>query len=366
MKILFDHQVYSFQRVGGISTYFNQIQKALKKKNIKFLNWVFISENQILDSENILLHCKPHVQFVGKKYLLDLINRLFMIPQLVLSDYDVFFPTYYKPYFLPFVKKPYVITVHDMTHEKYPELFKNNRDYTLKYKERVIKKASHVIAISESTKKDLVSFYQIPATKITTIYHGISKEFTTQNVSLQEPYFVFSGSREQYKNFPCLLEAFRKILNKHPNISLYCSGKKFNRNELSLIKSLGLENNVHASFYSENELNFLYQNSLALVYPSLYEGFGYPILEAMRAQTVVISSNSSSLPEVGGNASLYFNPNDSGELELIMNRVIQMNPEERDKIIKLGLNNIERFSIQTSMDRTIQVLKTLSSLQKQV
>lgn len=365
MKVVFDHQIFCIQNLGGISRYFTNIFKYIKSHqcdiqgelSVKYSDNIYI-KNISHDIENPPWFLKNN--FIGKKFFLERINRFYTNRLIEKIDFDVFFPTYYSTYFLDKIKQPYVLTVHDMTHEHFPEIFYKNKDFTLHYKRKAIENAAHLIAISENTKKDLLKYYNVAKEKISVIYHGIEQDYSTQSVTkFNDPFFLFVGERGGYKNFEIVLRALSALQNK--SINLISTGKSFSKREKGQLKKYGLEYRVIALHLTDSQLNYLYENAVALVYPSLYEGFGYPLLEAMRASCVVITSNSSCLPEIGGDAALYFNPLIVEELIGKMQYVLSLSKSEKSDIISRGAKNLLRFTLKESMDKTISVIKGVAS-----
>ncbi len=362
MRVVYDHQIFSLQRTGGISRYFVNLLHHLREyQEIETSLLLKYSNNLYLQDKNNSPYLPPKVlqkQFKGNKFLLGKINEQMVKKVLKKGEYDIFHPTYYNTYFSKTNTKPYVLTVHDMTHERFPQQFKSNHDFTLQYKEEAIINASHIIAISEHTKKDLLEFYSIPESKITVIYHGIEKEYVGQKIDgLPLSYFLYVGERGGYKNFEVVAEALAKTKDK--TVHLICTGKPWDSKEIGLLKNLGIENLVHHITVNDNQLNYLYENALSLVYPSYYEGFGYPILEAMRASCPVILSRASCFPEIGNNAARYFDPQDANELAKLMRQTIESN-FNRNFWIQMGIQNFSHFSIKQSVEKTIEVYKNIN------
>ena len=153
-----------------------------------------------------------------------------------------FHPTYYNPYFLKNLRRPYVITVYDMIHEKFSDMFRPN-DPTADFKRETIMKADKVIAISRHTKKDLMELYGLPDEKIVVIHlgHSVVNDETASVDGLPEKFILFVGQRGGYKNFKRFLTAFSVVNGKYPEIKLVCTGAGFKADEQDLIRSLGVE-----------------------------------------------------------------------------------------------------------------------------
>lgn len=357
MKVLFDHQIFSMQTYGGISRYFANLYNELPNSQINTQLGVFYSDNYYI--KNLL---------PGRTLLSDAIlkkdarrykwNKWYSRYLLERNDFDVFHPTYYHSYFLKSIKKPFVLTVHDMIHEIYPEIFVN--DPYKDYKAQVINKADHIIAISESTKSDILKFCAIPDEKITVVHHGYHlTQNLTQGTSASEvegPFILFVGEREGYKNFKGLLEAVGGFLVES-NVKLFCAGgSSFSGEELNLINRLKLQNHVTQFSVTDSRLKELYNTAVMLVFPSLYEGFGLPILEAFENNCPVVMSNTSCFAEVGGNAAVYFDPIDPESMRTAIMNVFE-DSSLRDRLRVLGQRRLRGFTFERCVNETIEVYK---------
>ncbi len=330
MKIVFDGLIYSLQKQGGISRYFDELINGLAEKQDceitvlirkDILNKVFngrvkveIIDSSINTSNKLLKYLSILID--GRK------TKNFLKNRKDLQD-GVLHHTYYR-YFSD-LKAKQVITVYDMTDEIFPKFFKGILYYLYAYnKKRVIFKSDSVITISESTKKDIVNFYNITLEKINVIYLGISNIFKKINRNKPaKPFFLYVGYRYYYKNFPFLLKAFNLWSQKDKYDLLCLGGGEFNKAETKLINDLNLANIVkQIPNISDEELVSYYNNAEALAYPSLYEGFGLPILEAMSCGTPVICSDIPVFHEVGGEFPLYYKTSNNflGQLEKTVNK----------------------------------------------
>ena len=261
-------------------------------------------------------------------------------------------------------KCPRILTVHDMIHERFKHNFASN-DNTIELKRKAVLRADHIITVSNSTKKDLIEIYKINENKITTIYHGIYPALTEENISNQKklfskPYLLYVGNRAGYKNFDLLIKAIGLSKKIKTNINLVTfGGPPLSGQEMKLIKSVGLElNQVIYINGNDSILSNLYQNAEAFVFPSLYEGFGIPSLEAMLNGCPVISNNTSSMPEVIGDAGEYFNPESIEEMIYAIEKVIFSNAR-RAELIELGFQRTTMFSWKKCANETLNIYKTL-------
>lgn len=353
MKILFDYQILILQKYGGISRYFKELIDRLE-----YINSVDCSIN-CYHSVNHYFHdrIKEYKELNGRKW--GFFNRINKVTSLyaINEDIDIFHPTYYDPYFLEKTKKKHVktvVTVYDMIHEIYRGKYPGHLDDTdIIRKELLIKECDHIISISESTKKDILKFYpEIPEDKVSVIPLATSNVNTnfafTKSSSLPDRYVLFVGERRDYKNFDNFYKALEPILSKDRELYLLCvGGGAFSEKEelmISKYRDRIIQKNVN-----DMDLMNAYCNALCFVFPSLYEGFGIPMLEAISAGVPVAASNSSSLPEVGGDAALYFDANDIADIQSKLEEVIY----NEDIVKKLKINAEERIK-HFSWDKTAE------------
>ena len=366
MKILYDHQCFTQQLYGGVSRYYYQLIKELKLLDDVIVNLSLIySNNHYLgnDKDFSVKQFFPNKKFYFKRTILDHINRYRTIKNLKNYNYDIFHPTYYNPYFLNHLRgKPYIITAYDLIQEQFPEI-SNSIDKTLQHKKEVIARATSIIAISENTKTDLIKFYNIPSNKIAVVYlaASISKEMaiTREKLNLPEKYILFVGTRNFYKNFENFILAVEPLLKDHKELFVITAGGGyFTKSELNLFESKKIKDKVIFKEADDTTLATLYANALAFVFPSKYEGFGIPVLEAMNCDCPAIISNKSSLPEVGGEAAVYFNPDDLDDIRQKIKSVV-FNSELRKELIIKGRIQRNKFSFVNTALQTHTVYRNI-------
>jgi glycosyltransferase involved in cell wall biosynthesis len=293
-------------------------------------------------------------------------NRKYSEKLISEGQFDVFHPTYYNPYFLDYLhSKPFVLTVFDLIYEIFPKYFPHSRKF-LEGKSLLIQKAAKIIAISETTKTDLMKFYEVPVGKIEVIYLanslnvGTGRHFTTNaDRILPERYLLYVGNRAMYKNFLFFVESIVPLLTQDKTLSVVCAGgKDFNQTEILLFHQWGVEQKLHYSPVNDAILTALYTNALAFVFPSLYEGFGIPILEAFACNCPVLISNTSSLPEIAGGACLSFDPKDKTS---ILDAVKQMlsNESLRSELRKKGKERVNFFSWGHTAEETKRLYESI-------
>ncbi|PIZ64706.1 hypothetical protein CO051_05990 [Candidatus Roizmanbacteria bacterium CG_4_9_14_0_2_um_filter_39_13] len=284
------------------------------------------------------------------------------------SDIDVFFaPAHYSPRFL---KQPLVVTIHDLSFLKFPNEFRRRDLYKLtNWTKYSIQKARQIIGVSKTTKKDILQEYPISSEKIQVIYNGFTKYPETKNsksVIKREfglstnRYILHVGTLQPRKNIPTLIVAFKKFHELHPDFKLVLQGKKgwMFHEIFATVKALHMEESVCIPGYVSDEIeSSLYQNAFCLAFPSLYEGFGLPILEAMSHSCPVIASHNASLPEIGGDACLYFDPKDSNDLNDKLEKLYG-DKNLVTTLIAKGKKRIRDFSWKKCAKETLEVIKS--------
>jgi len=278
------------------------------------------------------------------------------------SDITVFFaPAHYAPRFL---KQPVVVTIHDLSYIKYPNEFLKKDLYKLNnWTKYSIMKARNIIAVSKTTKKDILNHFQLPENDVTVIYNGFSKT----NISVKpssdvlkkyeiknKKYLLYVGTLQPRKNVPTLIESYKEFREQHPEFKLVLVGKKGWMFDAiyAKVQELNLEEHViFTGFESDEALNTLYKNAFCFVLPSFYEGFGIPILEAMSVGCPVITSHASSLPEIGGEACLYFDPNDKNDLSEKLEKLIA-NKQLYATLITQGKKRVKEYSWSKCAEET--------------
>jgi glycosyltransferase involved in cell wall biosynthesis len=357
MKILLDPQIFLLQKYGGISRYYTELFSILsRKKNIKVI-LPFYSTTNIYYSQSTLITFQQktysfYISILSKlriRYKENTIGRNedYLNSSICKQEYDLFIPTFYNPYFLKYIgSKPFVLTVYDMIHELFPEFYINDSLMVVKNKKDLMEKATRIIAVSENTKKDIIKIYpHIDSSKIDVVYHGCSIKTSQKKIPfLPLNYVLYVGSRNNYKNFTFLVSSISDLLIQYSNLFLICAGGgELDTIENELIRELGIENKVLQKNFEENELATYYRNAKCFVFPSLYEGFGIPILESMACGCPVVLAYHSSFPEIAGDAGVYFELNNSEDLKRKIEIFIQVE-SVRDEYSLKGLEQVKKFS----------------------
>jgi len=364
MTVLFDHQVFSLQRMGGISRYFYELIRHFSRMpDMEVKLPLALTSNVYMR----LLFPERYREYplLGKKVegiLQFAWNTLHTLRERKKHTYDVFHPTYYFPYFHDW-GKPLVVTIHDMIPERFPGDFRGLA-VTREWKRMFSQRADKIIAVSENTKKDIVELYGIKEEKIVVIHHGISfSPEIMERAHFTKPvfqrYVLFVGVRRGYKNFERLLRAVAPLIKKDMVDGVVCvGGGNFERNEQQLIDELGMTEFVLRYDVSDEELAYLYKKASVFVFPSLYEGFGFPLLEAFAGGCPVCCSYGSSFPEVAGEAAYYFDPYSEESIRESMEKVLG-SPTLRQQLIERGKERLKLFSWEKTAQYTKKVYEEM-------
>ena len=383
MKVLFDPQIFSSQRVGGISRLFAGLFDAFDLEPrvdwsvvIDFPHNLYIQE---------LERCRGpmtrYSQFFGGKKFRGKgrfysafcavsryqSERLETVRQAQEGDIDLFHPTYYDDYFLRGLKGlPFVLTVYDMIHDVFPEYL--NDPVTVDRKKRLIHGAKRIIAISQSTKNDLIRLTGVNENKVDVVHLAnfiTSKPGLAKCFEIPERYILFVGERAGYKNFRRLFQAAARLMHHDRELHLVCIGGAqedgcFPAEEALLIASEDLTDRVLIRSATDSELVRWYKGAQCLVFPSLYEGFGLPILEAFDSDCPVAASAISAMLEVGGDCAVYFDPESVDSIAECMERLLNSR-ELRSHLRALAKERATQFSVQRMAKETVDVYEAALS-----
>lgn len=301
-------------------------------------------------------------------------NRLRLVSNSIVTPFmmekfqpDVVHETYYSDTPATRLSSPRVITVYDMIHERMPHLYSNNP--ISKVKQKAVERADHVICISKNTRDDLIEFFNVPNEKISVIYLGFDEIFSgvqdNENVEsaldAEKPYILYVGSRRTYKNFSTFVNAYSTSVWLRDNFNIICfGGEKYTATDDELISKNKLTSD-HITYVSgdDSRLAAYYKNAAVFIYPSLYEGFGIPPLEAMSAGCPVICSHSSSVPEVVGDAGEYIDPTSIDSIKTALEKILS-SKEKRLNLINKGFNRCKQFSWNRCAQETLEVYRNLA------
>jgi glycosyltransferase involved in cell wall biosynthesis len=365
MKIVFDQQVFSWQQYGGISRYIYGLARGLTaeyRQNVAVVAPLYVNQYLKQAPKSLKVLGMPIKQTRRTGRVLRAINWAMAWPIIRYLHPDIVHETYYSASRIAPKSAKVVLTVYDMIHERFSDQF-SAFDATSKEKAIAVARADHIICISEQTRQDLIDFLGVNPAKTSVVYLGFSltsQPATPQKIdSLMRPFLLYVGNRDGYKNFVGILQAYAVSDKLKSDFDLICfGGGAFTNKEISLIKQLGLSTDTVRQISSSNDavLAGYYQAASAFVYPSLYEGFGIPPLEAMSFNCPVVCSNVSSIPEVVGNAGLMFNPNDTQSIRLAIEQVVG-DSALRESLIARGQERLKQFSWERCAQETLDVYR---------
>lgn len=382
MRVLYDHQAFTMQYWGGVSKCFcelishfsNDIVSEIgivESNNIHLQNTNFCPNLQPVSIDIQTFSAKHYFRGKGKLYKLgtkylniqtaESKNKNRSIELLKRGDFDIFHPTFFDDYYLPYLgNKPFVLTIHDMMPELFPEYFQRN-DMQILAKRKLAPKAAAIIAVSEQTKNDIVKILNISPEKIHVIHHGGPPiEHLKDDKQFQFPYFLYVGQRGAYKNFKQLLVDFSIFVSNHEEVKLICTGETFTAKEKALIDRYNITKNIVQVHVDDKKLKSLYANAIAFIYPSLYEGFGMPILEAYAYGCPVLLNHKSCFPEIAGEAAVYFNSNNhSSNLSEVLETFYHITDNERNILIEKGYNRLSLFSWEKSATKLEELYQSI-------
>jgi len=278
-----------------------------------------------------------------------------------------------------FYFKPCVVTIHDTTLSFYPGKKMGQWWRKLAYK-LVITMAVHmartVITVSKNTRNDVIKLFHISSQKVISVWNGLSTDFyqcteaehgeVKAKFQLPKEFLLYTGVWREHKNLVRLLQAFDIVKKSYPDVQLVITGKRDPHypEVLETVRTLGLSESVRfVGLVKFSDLQKLYSAATAYVFPSLYEGFGLPPLESMAAGTPVIASNSSAIPEVCGDATEYFDPENVEEMAEKISFVLK-NDSRRKELIEKGFKRIKEFSWDKSAEETLKILLEAVHLKK--
>lgn len=363
MKILYDNSIFFKQSYGGISKYFIKLFNSLNKKDeVNFLISHGIHKNEYLKS----FHSKS---YFFKKYpllcekIFSRLNNYNLKKNNLIFKPDIIHYTYYGPQISKKCKS--ILTVYDLTHEKFYKKYGFKKPY-FNYRKKIFDHVDAIISISENTKKDLIDIYKINESKINTIYLGIDnnlgKSTNLSSSKNQNPYMLYVGNRSKHKNFISVIKAYAKSKKINNNFEFLCfGGGNFNSYEKSLFSELNVSNKVKQVSGDDFSLNESYKNASLLVYPTLYEGFGLPPMEAIQNGCPVLISNVESLKEIYGDSVIYTDDPLNIE-EWIQNiEIILFQKKITEEFLIKGKKRIELFSWNKCADQTKNLYQKLLS-----
>lgn len=381
MKILYDFQAFDMQTHGGVSRCFVELYNhrpdnvemefgVVETGNVYLQNIGFKHEGYTWD--NFLAKGKfPMKKVLYKTYYNckyghpgewdhnPRLNRLYTEKRLRKADFDIFHPTFFDPYFLEYIgNKPFVLTIHDMIPELFPKYYPKTNEQII-YKKLLAPKATHIVTVSEQTKKDVINILGVPENKVSVVYHGADPApyYPSVGTNFDFEYILYIGERHMYKNFMGFCRDVMPILRRHKELKVVCTGKPFTNEEYFFFDAFGMRERFIYMFMETNQdMLDLYHNAIAFVYPSAYEGFGIPILEAYKADCPIMLNRASCFPEIAGDAAVYFTMGkDSSDFEEQFELLYHLNGNERNAIIEKQRERLKKFSWEKSAMELVNV-----------
>jgi glycosyltransferase involved in cell wall biosynthesis len=367
IRINFDHQIFSLQRFGGATRYFMNLANSLLAEPETRVQ----IQLGLYDKSFILESLYPSIRGISGSDLMPRHGIVRFVANEIFAHWYRFTPhkwrsklvhhcTYIYPVHLN-QKTPLIVTHHDCTLEKFKEQFRR-AELTIKVKRKIYQQANQIIAISNHSKNDLIDYYGIPENKIHVVYHGIEpslpRELCSSPFSMEpSPYILYVGARTPYKNFNGLMKAFSTSKAKSDFTLVAAGGGSFTDSETALMEKLGIRTTVLGfPAVSQPELAWLYYNAHGMVYPSTYEGFGFPPLEAMSMGCPTLASNSSCLPEILGDGPLYFESGSDDDLAGQLDSLCY-DQSLRDSLVQRGKQVVKRYTWAETANKTHAVYK---------
>lgn len=355
INIFYGPEIWSLQLVGGISRYFSELIPRISAHNKVY---AFATPNQNVFIEKIPKDSMIDISKFTSSHLLNF--------QKLTNSYSnstsIYHSTYYGNVNYSHLKRngfKIITTVYDLISEKFPNE-KRSMIPRVNLKKKAITQADHIICISNSTKSDLENIYKVNSEKISVVHLGVNSNSSSRKDGFseitKEKFLLFVGKRSGYKNFITLLTAFgeSEFLNKNFKLVLF-GGENFSNEEIKLVEKYNLSERIYLLNSSNDEtLEDLYLNATALVYPSLYEGFGLPIIEAMSFGCPVFAGTTSSMPEIGGDAVLYFNTTDMEDVKHVLENTLANESLLASKSL-IGYSRAAQFSWEKTAIQTLNV-----------
>lgn len=389
IRILYDELGF-FEPHGGVSRLFTEVMRNLPQGFEWRLSPVCTGNAYLQEPPFCLPSAKESVHdfirntlhghsFPGVSHVYKMLGRIFperfpsgelanarsRVKLLRAGDFDVFHTTTPHPMFNSWSsavgKKPIVTTVVDLI----PEILGNSRRVR-HFRKQLLQKSDHIIAITECTKRDLMRLYDVNEEKISVVYLGYNMPLEGnqhESIDLEvrwglktRQFLLFVGKRGGYKNFTWMVQSLAPLLKD--GLKLFCTGSPFSAQEKTLLSRLGVEGQVVQSFVSDLEMRALFGNALAFIHPSIYEGFGIPILDAFAAGCPAVLANASCFPEVAGGAALYFDPHEEGTFRAQIEK-LSRSIDLRDALVGKGYDRVREFSWRKCAQETADVYARL-------
>ena len=344
VRLVMDEQIFAIQPVGGISRMFAELAQVFSSGATPDLTLLPFNRPIV---NHYVLNRPELARALGAKKAASPVSALaqYLVRGPVSSDADIVHNTFYLPRGLGHLGHARrVITIHDMVPELLPHTRRRLDWMTLK--QRYVEAANFITCVSEATKQDLIKVYGPPRAPIEVVHHGVDPRFqpdVPRADFLPDRYVLFVGHRHQYKDADVLFRAFALIANSH-DVELLCvGGNGLTHEETSMLTELGIRERVSQRFLNDDVMPSAYAHADLFVFPSHFEGFGLPALEAMACGTPTLLARATSLPEVGSDAAEYFEPGDARDLACRMDEILS-DDDARADLKRAGLARSSKFT----------------------
>lgn len=361
LKVAYDYMLFNWQKHGGISRYFASLAEFLPEFGIKpkIISPLYLSDRLLSLPRSAVWGV--HVGDNWKHNLIgEPLGEALSRPLARLFGARIVHETTFHEARRAPRKCAVALTVYDMISELHPHL--PHADEQINRKRAAVERADKIICISENTQKDLLHFYPHLESKSEVVLLGFDSHFAKSGDTASphpRPYILYVGMRRDYKNWTGLVEAIGRSPRISGDFDLMCIGDgAFKPHELALIEASGLMGRVHQQVADDDALKLWYAHAAVFVYPSLYEGFGIPPLEAMAADCPVVAMNKSSVPEVCGNAAEYAEVSDPSTLVAALDNVLY-SVGRAQELRAFGKARLDRFSWHDCAARTSEVYKRM-------
>jgi glycosyltransferase involved in cell wall biosynthesis len=371
MRIAFDSNIFTMQKYGGVSRYMVRLGEELGKTGNEVEVFGWLHKNRYLAESAAL---KTRMRYLNEfpsrtRRLSHLLGDMIADVRLAVWRPEIIHESFCHARAVGYGKTPRVCTIHDLIHHKFPE-YRGQMNRVPEYQQKTIDRCDAVICVSESTKRDLLECMKVDPSKVHVVHHGFEHASGESILNSQEsmllaelsaaPYLLYVGARDGYKNFKGFLKALAASHYGRDLRVIAFGGNPFSAEEQSLIQKLGYgAETIRQCSGSDAILRALYRSAEAFVYPSLYEGFGFPPLEAMAEGCPVISSNASSMPEVIGDSAEFFEASSIDSIASALDAVIH-SESRRNELRELGAHRVHCFPWSKCVIKTEQIYKSLT------
>ncbi|MEN8447296.1 MAG: glycosyltransferase family 1 protein [Cyanobacteria bacterium J06555_13] len=366
LKVTYDYQIFCWQRYGGISRYFYELARRVSTAPdfaVQILAGAYMNEYLKQCPSGLVKGLSVPRIPKGQK-VLGRVNEVMSEWMLKSQSPDVVHETFYAAKSLAPAGAKVVTTIHDMLPEKFPQYFAKYGVSDVK--KRCVERADHILCVSKNTQKDLIELFDVDPDKTSVTYHGSSFQYCDRPISSEHqpatPYLLYVGGRGGHKNFGALLEAYARSTQLNEACNIVCfGGDILSEKEQALLAQRGIAADKLMRITGGDEVLIdLYKGAIAFVYPSLYEGFGIPLIEAMSLRCPVVCSDSSCFPEVAANAAEYFPPDNVDSLVQAL-EAVTFSQQRREQLIAAGTERVKQFSWDTCALQTQKVYQQVMS-----